>query len=117
MIHVSGFMTRRTDKVAATLQEQLGLQINKLELPFLTTISKVEVTPDLKHAKVWITIFSDKEQDEIAVLQALSENKYDLQGAMYEYFKSKNVPRIHFEVDHSEQYSSHINKLLKETEE
>ncbi|HEX5429991.1 MAG TPA: ribosome-binding factor A [Patescibacteria group bacterium] len=110
-------MSRRTEKVAATLQEQLGLQINKLELPFLTTISKVEVTPDLKHAKVWITVFSDKPEDETAVLESLAEHKYELQGEMYKYFESKNVPRIHFELDHSEQYSDHINKLLKETEE
>ncbi|MBX4205180.1 MAG: 30S ribosome-binding factor RbfA [Candidatus Doudnabacteria bacterium] len=110
-------MTRRTEKVAATLQEQLGFQMQKIELPFLTTISKVEVTQDLKHAKVWITIFSDREQDEQAVLAALEENKYDLQGEMYEYFASKNVPRIHFAVDHSEQYSDHINKLLRETKE
>jgi ribosome-binding factor A len=110
-------MSRRTEKVSATLQEQLGLSMNKLELPFLTTISKVEVTSDLKHAKVWITIFSDIEKDEQAVLASLEENKYDLQGEMYKYFASKNVPRIHFAVDHSEQYSDHINKLLRETKE
>src|SRR3954469_25524094 len=110
-------MSRRTEKVSATLHEQLGLAINKLELPFLTTISKVEVTSDLKHAKVWITIFSDQEQDELAVLETLREHHYDLQGQMYEYFKSKNVPKIHFAVDHSEQYSDHINKLLRETKE
>src|SRR4051812_48555480 len=105
-------MSRRTEKVAATMQVELGMLMSKIELPFLTTISKVEVTSDLKHAKVWITVFSDKEADEKAVLEVLSENKYDLQGGMYEYFKSKNVPRIHFEVDHSQQYASHINKLL-----
>lgn len=110
-------MSRRTEKVAATLQEQLGFKMAKLELPFLTTISKVEVTPDLKHAKVWITVFSESEADENAVLEALREHKYELQGDMYDYFKSKNVPRIHFAIDHSEQYASHINKLLKKTEE
>ena len=110
-------MSRRTDKVAATLQEQLAFHVQKLELPFLTTISKVEVTPDLKHAKVWITIFTDKEEDEKAVLSALGEHKYELQGEMYDYFQSKNVPRIHFAIDHSEQYSDHINKLLKKTKE
>jgi ribosome-binding factor A len=36
---------------------------------------------------------------------------------MYEYFQSKNVPRIHFAIDHSEQYSDHINKLLRKTGE
>lgn len=110
-------MSRRTDKVAATLQEQLGQQMQRLELPFLTTISKVEVTSDLKHAKVWITIFTDSEKDEREVMDILTVNKSGLQSYMYEYFKSKNIPRIHFAVDHSQQFASHINKLLKETEE
>lgn len=109
-------MTRRTEKVSSTLQTKLGQLMNELELPFLTTISKVEVSPDLKHAKVWITVFSDKEKDEKAVLAVLHENIYDLQGGINEHLKSKNVPRIAFAIDHSEQYASHINKLLKETE-
>ncbi len=110
-------MSRRTEQFGSTYQSKLAELINKIELPFLTTISKVELSPDLKHAKVWITIFSDKEEDEQAVLDILQENKYELQGELYTHFKSKNVPLIHFELDHSEQYSSHINKLLRQTED
>lgn len=110
-------MSRRTEQVASTLQTELGSLMNRIELPFLTTISKIEVTPDLKHAKVWITIFSDQEQDEKIVTQLLKENLRDLQTRVNTSFAMKNVPRIHFAVDHSQQYASHINKLLKETEE
>ena len=58
----------------ATLREQLGLQMHKIELPHLTTISKVEIAPDLKHAKVWITIFSELEKDENLIHFSSSPN-------------------------------------------
>ena len=107
-------MTLRTEKVAALIQQELGSLMNKLELPFLTTISKVEVTPDLKWAKVWITVFSDKLEHEEKVLKDLSQNMYDLQGELNSKLKMKIRPRIKFELDHSQQYASHINKLLKD---
>ena len=110
-------MTLRTEKVASTIQQHLGSLMNELELPFLTTISKIEVTPDLKWAKVWITVLSDREEHEKQVLQILSEHLFDLQGQINRVMKMKVVPRIKFAIDHSQQYASHINKLLKETEE
>lgn len=108
-------MSVRTDKVASLVQKELGRLMNELELPFLTTISKVEVSPDLKHAKVWITVFTEKEEDEIAVLKVLKSNLFDLQQSINKGFKMKNIPRIAFALDHSQQYTSHINRLLKET--
>ena len=89
----------------------------KVDLPNLTTISKVEVSPDLKHSKVWISVFSDKPEDEREVLSVLNENIYDLQGEINRRFKSKIVPRITFQIDHSLKHASTINRLLRETKE
>ena len=110
-------MTRRTEKVSALLQQELGSLMNKLELPFLTTISKMEVTPDLKWAKAWITIFTSNEEDENQVLGILKTELPDLQKQINQKLKMKNVPRISFVVDHGEQYASRIDELLRETKE
>jgi len=107
-------MTRRPQKMAASMQRELGLLLARIDLPVLTTISKVEVSPDLKNSKVWITIFSNSKQDEQEVLEILKDNLYELQGEINRYFKSRNVPRIVFEIDNSLRYASRINSLLKE---
>lgn len=94
------------------VQKRLGELLERLEMPSLTTISKVEVSPDLKHAKVWITIL-EGESKEQEVLDFLQGELYSLQGELNREFTMRNVPRISFFVDHSEEYASHINDLLR----
>lgn len=109
-------MSRRTEKVSALLHQEVGNYLLRLELPALTTISKVEVTPDLKWSKVWITIMGDKIQHD-QVLKILLENKRDLQDELSDKLTMKFVPRIKFVIDHGEEYAAHINELIRKTHE
>ncbi len=108
-------MTRRTEQVSSLIQKELGEQMLALELPTMTTISKVIVSADLKHAKVWISVFSNDEDTEKQVLEILSKNIYDLQGELNRKFTMHHTPRIAFAVDHSQKHASRINELLKKT--
>lgn len=109
-------MSRRTEKVSSTLQQIVGDYLNQLELPALTTVSKAEVTPDLKWCKVWFTVMGGKEHQN-KVLEELQENLYDIQGAINRKLKMKIVPRVKFVIDHGEEYAAHINELLKKAHE
>lgn len=109
-------MSRRTEQVASSLQQEIGAYLQKLELPSLTTISKVEVTPDLKWGKVWITVMGDDDK-QAEVLAILEENMFDLQGELNRKFKMKFVPRVKFVIDHGQEYASHINELLRKSNE
>ncbi len=88
----------------------------RLELPALTTISKVEVTPDLKWSKVWITIMGNT-QTQQKTLQILNENLFDMQGELIRKLKMKIVPRVKFVIDHGEEYAAKINDLLRKAKE
>lgn len=109
-------MSRRTEKVQALLQQAIGNYLMRLELPSLTTISKVEVTPDLKWCKVWITVMGNTETQN-QTLKTLNEELYDLQGELNRKFEMKFVPKVKFAIDHGEEYASHINELLRKTHE
>jgi ribosome-binding factor A len=110
-------MSIRTDKISSVIQRLLGEQMQLLELPFLTTITKVETTPDLKHAKVWISVMPAGEGPEAKTLQILRDNIYDLQGALIKGMEIKIVPRVAFAIDHAEEFSAHINDLIRKTHE
>ncbi len=110
-------MSRRTEQVASLLQKELGELMLGLELPAMTTISKVDVSPDLKHAKVWLTIFTDDKSVEKAVLAALKEKAFDLQGELNEITTMRHTPRVAFAIDNSQRYASHINELLRKANE
>ncbi len=109
-------MSRRTEKVAALLHEEVGDYINQMELPSLTTISKVEVTPDLKWCKVWITVMGEDDRQK-EVLAELQKTLFDLQGSLNRKLVMKFVPRVKFMIDHGEEYASHISELLRKTYE
>lgn len=110
-------MSRRTQQVASLVQALLGQQLTKLELPAMTTISKVEVTPDLKWAMVGITVLSKNKNDEKEILAHLSRNLFEMQGELIRNLKMKIVPRIRFVIDKQEEYAAHINTLLKKAKE
>ena len=94
-------MSRRTEQVASLIQQELGQMIARLELPALTTISKIEVTPDLKWAKVGITVLDISQ--EARVLDILHANIYDMQGELIRKLKMKIVPRVIFFIDKAEE--------------
>ncbi len=106
-------MSIRTDKVSSVVQRILGEEMLQLELPFLTTITKVEVTPDLKHGKVWISVMPAGEENEAKILNILKHNLYDLQGALIKSMEMKIIPRVRFEIDHAEEFTAHINDLIR----
>jgi ribosome-binding factor A len=110
-------MTRRTEQVASLIQQELGVIMLGIELPAMTTISRVEVTEDLKHAKVWITVFSEEKTIEAEVLVILRQHLYEMQGELNQKLAMHHSPRVSFSVDNSQHYASRINELLKKTHE
>lgn len=105
-------MSRRTEKVSSLMQKEIGDYLLELELPALTTVSKVEVTPDLKWCKVWITIMADEKKQQL-VLAELNTHLFDLQGQLNRKLTMKFVPRVKFVIDHGEEYAAKINELLR----
>jgi len=98
------------------MHHEVGEYLLQLELPALTTISKVEVTPDLKFCKVWVTVLGDMALQK-QVLSQLLEYRRDMQSGINRKLKMQFVPRISFLIDHGEEYADHINQLLKKTNE
>lgn len=105
-------MTRRTEKVESVLQKEVGELISQLELPCLVTVSRVEVTNNLAHAKIWVTILDNSKQK--GVIDELKKNLKEWQKILYDHMTMKFVPRISFLIDHSQEYVSRISELLRE---
>lgn len=108
-------MTLRTDKVSSVLKREIAALLLGLELPAMVTVSKVAASPDLKHARVFITILPLDKETEEQVKESLYRAAFDIQQTLNKKLKMKFVPRISFAVDYSQEYASHINKLIKET--
>lgn len=103
--------SNRISKLNSLIQQQLGAILPEyLEQPGLVTINKVEVSRDLKWAKVWLSILNG---DDAAIVKELEKNIYDIQGELNRGLTLKVLPRLQFFLDTSARYAQHIDELIK----
>ncbi|MFD0737995.1 30S ribosome-binding factor RbfA [Lysobacter koreensis] len=105
----------RSDRVSAQLRRELGKIVHETVrehgLPSLS-VSDVEVTRDLAHAKVFVTaLLQDSSAEAVKALKALTpEMRYQLGRAM----KLRHVPELHFHYDDSVDRGERIGNLLRD---
>jgi ribosome-binding factor A len=108
-------MSLRTDRMNELVKQELGrFMMEELELPenSLVTISKVITTPDLKVAKVYITILPDKLRG--TILELLNKKSRILHENLKSELSMKFVPNLRFIIDEQEIYANKIEQLLDE---
>ena len=105
----------RTDRVSAQMRRDLGTLVHEavreLGLPSVS-VSDVEVTRDLAHAKVFVTALqSEKSAEAVKGLKAhAKEIRFQLAHAM----KLRHVPELHFMYDDSVDRGERIDALLRD---
>ena len=106
---------KRTDRVSAQLRRELGTlvqaAIREHGLPF-ASVSDVEVTRDMAHAKVFVSALQSERAGEVVKgLKALApELRYQLAQAV----KMRHVPELHFHYDESLDRGERIDTLLRD---
>ena len=106
----------RSDRVSAQLRRELGKIVHETVrehgLPSVS-VSDVEVTRDLAHAKVFVTaLLEESSAQAVKALKALTpEMRYQLGRAM----KLRHVPELHFHYDDSVDRGERINNLLRDS--
>ena len=104
----------RTDRVSAQLRRELGTLVHEavreLGLPSVS-VSDVEVTRDMAHAKVFVTALQPERADEAlkGLKEAAKQIRYELARAM----KLRHVPELHFHDDASFDRGERIEQLLQ----
>jgi ribosome-binding factor A len=104
----------RPARVGELIQAELatlltrGLKDPRLEM---STVSYVEVTPDLRHARVYISrLGSEAEQD--AMLQGFQRAAGFIRGQLGRRLKLRYIPQLTFELDTGIAYGVRISSML-----
>ena len=104
----------RTDRVSAQLRRELGRLVHEAvrehNLPSVS-VSDVEVTRDLAHAKVFVTALQpERAAEAMAGLKShVGEIRFQLARAV----KMRHVPELHFHYDDSVDRGEKIDSLLR----
>ncbi|GHA71210.1 30S ribosome-binding factor RbfA [Cognatilysobacter bugurensis] len=104
----------RSDRVSAQLRRELGTLVHEAVreggLPSVS-VSDVEVTRDLAHAKVFVTaLMPDQSKAAVKGLNAMGK---DIRYALARAMKLRHVPEIHFHYDDSVDRGERIENLLR----
>ena len=105
----------RTDRVSAQLRRELGAIVHSAVrehgLPSVS-VSDVEVTRDLAHAKVFVTALQQERSAE--AVKALKTIAPELRYALGRAMKLRHVPELHFHYDDSVDRGERITNLLRD---
>lgn len=105
---------RRSERVAGTLRRELArliqLEVKDPDVGFVG-LSDVEVTRDLAHARVFVTVFEPEKA--AGSLKALNKAAGYLRRRLGQEMRIRSVPELHFEHDASVETGQHMDDLIE----
>lgn len=111
-------MSQRTDRVDELLRQEIG-QILAKELADprigFATITDVETAPDLRHAKVWVSVIGGK-TDRTETVRALQASMGFVRHELGKRLRIKRIPALHIHLDDTAERGTRVLHLLQELE-
>jgi ribosome-binding factor A len=107
--------SRRTQKAAEAIREVVSMAIlTELKDPRIrdVTVTYVEVSPDMRHAKVHVSLMGDEAQQKLT-LRGLENAAGFLQGKVARRIDTRYTPRLQFVLDLGVKRSIEISRILQ----
>ena len=112
-------MTRRTRQVGELLKEELDdiirREVKDPRIGFFS-ITQVEVPPDLRSARVYVSVFGEDDERQ-ATLSALTSAAKFIRHHLKPRLRMRQIPELEFRDDRSMEYAHQISQTLREVKE
>lgn len=105
----------RLERLAEELKKtvsQIIFEMKDPRIPVLTSLTSVDVSPDLKYAKAHVSVYGDEVSVKEAV-DALNHAAGFIQHEVGSRMTIRRVPLIKFVSDDSIAYSVHISEIIR----
>jgi len=108
---------KRSQRVSDLLRKEIAdIIVYRLKDPRIgfITVTGVDVTDDIKMARVYVSVFQAEERK--TTLEILNSAKSFIRSELSRRLRMKFIPIIEFRLDTSIEYGNRIESLLKEIE-
>ncbi len=105
--------TRINGEVQRVLAEIIRGGIKDPRIAPMTSVVAVEVAPDLKTCKAWISVLGD-EQAQKDTLAGLKSAEGYIRNQLAKTINLRNTPQVYFIMDQSIAYGVNMSKLIDE---
>lgn len=103
--------TRINMEVQRELSKVISQEMKDPRIDPMTSVIAVEVTPDLKHAKVYVSVLGDEEKKQ-ATMEGLKSATPFIRKHLASTINLRNTPELTFVMDESIAYGVNMSKLI-----
>jgi len=101
---------RVAELIKSEISQLLRVKINDPRIGF-TSITRVDVTDDLRNAKVYFSVYENEERKESTMVGLLSAKKY-IRAAIAPHLELKFMPELDFKLDNSIERASNVYEIM-----
>ncbi len=94
------------DEISAIIQREL----RDPRVGF-ASVTRVEMSPDLRHARVYVSVYGTHEEQE-AALRALQGAAGFIRRLIAPHLHTRHIPELHFKLDRSLEHAEQVARLL-----
>jgi ribosome-binding factor A len=111
-------MKVRGERLSGEFQKEISsiisrqLKNNYPELSTIISVTEADVAPDLKSAKIYISIFDTNEQRAKDSFNIIKDNAGFIRHELSLVMRLRTVPELRFSLDTSMAYGAKIDKIL-----
>src|SRR3989344_3565760 len=110
---------RRPQRLGGQIRQEIsGLLVSGLKVPRIgfATITGVRVAPDLREARVFVSVLGSAEEQQ-QTLAGFQAARAFLRHELAERLNIRRTPDLSFALDTSAEYGAHIDELIRKTHE
>src|SRR6266542_896585 len=111
-------MSQRTDRVDQLLREEIGTMLEReVADPRIgfATVTEVETTPDLRHARVWVSVIGGA-SERTQTIAGLEHAMIFIRRELGTRLRLKRIPDLHVRLDDSVERGTRVLRLIESLE-
>lgn len=102
------------EEIAHEINAMLAGELKDPRLEGNVCVSEVRVQPDMKHARVFVSVRAESSKEQVDAIKALEHASGFIRHELIERLQLRRLPDLHFTLDLSQEHIERIEQLLKQ---
>jgi len=102
------------EEIAHEINAMLAGELKDPRLEGNVCVSEVRVQPDMKHARIFVSVRTENAKEQADAIKALEHAAGFIRHELIERLQLRRLPDLHFTLDLSQEHMERIEQLLKQ---
>jgi len=102
------------EEIAHEINAMLAGELKDPRLEGNVCVSEVRVQPDMKHARVFVSVRTENAKEQADAIKALEHASGFIRHELIERLQLRRLPDLHFSLDLSQEHMERIEQLLRQ---